>query len=97
MTGIKTNSALLLSILRDAEFRRGEIFTRWLDERLPQFLDGEKMRERDVIAEDAAIFAALLHRAGATAVGSADTKAGDPESRWKRTARFEQVKPGDGL
>ena len=37
VTGIKTNSALLLAILRDPEFRRGEIFTRWLDERLPHF------------------------------------------------------------
>src|SRR5579872_4787506 len=36
VTGIKTNSSLLLSILRDPEFLRGEIFTRWLDEKLPQ-------------------------------------------------------------
>src|ERR1700674_1089704 len=37
VTGIKTNAALFRGILRDPEFVRGEIFTRWLDERLPRF------------------------------------------------------------
>ena len=37
VTGIKTNASLFRNILRDPEFIRGEIFTRWLDERLPDF------------------------------------------------------------
>ena len=36
VTGIKTNAELLLGILRDPEFLGGEIYTRWLDERLPR-------------------------------------------------------------
>src|SRR5258707_2164428 len=35
VTGITTNAALFHGILRDPEFGRGEIFTRWLDGRLP--------------------------------------------------------------
>jgi acetyl-CoA carboxylase biotin carboxylase subunit len=91
VTGIKTNSSLLLSILCDPEFRRGEIFTRWLDERLPDLLAGEKMRERDGDAEDAAILAALLHFFCSKDEAPANGTAAESESRWKREARLEQV------
>jgi len=92
VTGIKTNSGLLLSILRDPEFVRGEIYTRWLDERLPDFLAGKKAQELDVVAEDAAILAALLHFLGATKQAApANGNAAEAESRWKREARLEQV------
>ena len=72
VTGIKTNSGLLLGILRDPEFLRGEIFTRWLDEQLPHLLAGMQAQERDVVAEDAAILAALLHSLGAKDAASAN-------------------------
>ncbi len=92
VTGIKTNSGLLLAILRDADFQRGEIFTRWLDEHLPDLLARIQPRGRDEVAEDAAILAALLHTHGAKcalpAKGNADLVT---ESRWKREARLEQV------
>jgi acetyl-CoA carboxylase biotin carboxylase subunit len=91
VTGIKTNSGLLLGILRDPEFLRGEIFTRWLDERLPHLLAGEQTQERDVVAEDAAILAALLHSHGAKDEPPANGAAAEAESRWKREARFEQI------
>jgi acetyl-CoA carboxylase, biotin carboxylase subunit len=91
VTGIKTNSSLLLGILRDPEFLRGEIFTRWLDERLPHLLAGEQTQERDVVAEDAAILAALLHSHGAKDEPPANGAAAEAESRWKREARFEQI------
>ena len=91
VTGIKTNSILLLGILRDPEFHRGEIFTRWLDERLPDLLDGKEKRERDAVAEDASILAALLHFLGTRDAASASGAAAEPESRWKREARLEQV------
>jgi len=91
VTGIKTNSALLLGILRDPEYLRGEIFTRWLDEKLPHLLAGKQMQERDVVAEDAAILAALLHSLAAKDAARATGTAAEAESRWKREARLEQV------
>ena len=96
VTGIKTNSSLLLSILRDPEFLRGEIYTRWLDERLPHLLAGKHAQEHDAIAEDAAILAALLHSLGARDAVSANGAAVEAESRWKREARFEQVDRNEG-
>jgi acetyl-CoA carboxylase biotin carboxylase subunit len=91
VTGIKTNSGLLLGILSDLEFQRGEIFTRWLDERLPHLLAGIQTQERDVAAEDAPILAALLHSLDAMAAPRANGPAMEQESHWKREARFEQV------
>src|SRR5579863_9666774 len=93
VTGIKTNANLLHSILGDPEFLRGDIYTRWLDERLPSFLGGKASLETDAVAEDAAILAALLHVSGAksAANSSPNGSAADAESRWKRAARLEQV------
>jgi acetyl-CoA carboxylase biotin carboxylase subunit len=91
VTGIKTNSGLLLSILRDPEFRRGEIFTRWLDEKLPSLLAGMQSQEHDAIAEDAAILAALLHSLGAKDLAPTNGTAAVAESRWKREARLEKI------
>jgi len=91
VTGIKTNSGLLLGILRDPEFRRGEIFTRWLDEKLPHLLAEMQTQERDEVAEDAAILVALLHSLGARDAAPANGTATEAESRWKRESRLEQV------
>ena len=91
VTGIKTNSGLLLGILRDPEFRRGEIFTRWLDGRLPDLLAGRQVLERDDVAENAAILTALLHTLGTKDAASANGTAAEAESRWKREARLEQI------
>jgi len=89
VTGIKTNSGLLLNVLRDPEFLRGEISTRWLDERLPQFLAGMQTQDHDAVAEDAAILAALLHSLDTR--NTAPANGAEARSRWKREARFEQV------
>ena len=91
VTGIKTNTALLLRILRDPDFRRGEIFTRWLDERLPHLLAAAQTQETDTIAEDAAILAALLHSLEERDTAPANGTPAETESRWKREARLEQV------
>ena len=91
VTGIKTNTALLVSILRDPEFVRGAIFTRWLDERLPDFLASTSAADADAVVEDAAILAALFHQWDALAGSSANRASAEPESRWKRAARLEQV------
>ncbi len=95
VTGIKTNSGLLLAILREPEFQRGEIFTRWLDEKLPHLLAVMQPKERDVVAEDAAILAALFHTLGAKDAASANGTGQETESRWKREARLEQVDRSD--
>jgi len=95
ITGIKTNAGLFRYILSDPEFSRGEIFTRWLDERLPQLLaSGEHSHERDRAAEDAVILAALLHHAQTNGAGAAPVSA-EPQSVWKREARLEQVDRGE--
>ncbi len=95
VTGIKTNAALFLKILRDPQFIRGEIFTRWLDERLPHLLGGGKTSaERDASAEDAAILAAVFHQFALSSAAHANGAARESESRWKRDARLEQVDRG---
>jgi acetyl-CoA carboxylase biotin carboxylase subunit len=91
VTGIKTNSALLLSILHDPEFLRGEISTRWLDERLPHLMAGKQAQVRDAVAEDAAMLAALLHSLDTKGAAPANAAGAEGESRWKREARFEQI------
>ena len=96
ITGIKTNQNLLRTILDDPEFVRGEIFTRWLDERLPDFLAGGKNTARgegvvDREIEDAAILVGLLHHLASKSDPTANISSVEPESRWKREARLEQV------
>lgn len=91
VTGIKTNASLLLAILRDPEFLRGDIYTRWLDERLPDFLGRGDVQETGSIAEDAAILAALLHMVAGNGKVNANGSGAEAESRWKRAARSEQV------
>src|ERR1019366_2630362 len=74
VTGIKTNAALFRSILRDPEFIRGEISTRWLDERLPHLRASSKNAAgRDPGAEDAALLAALFHHLGTNGASRAGT------------------------
>jgi acetyl-CoA carboxylase biotin carboxylase subunit len=95
VTGIKTNAALFRGILRDPEFVRGEIFTRWLDERLPHLrAKSENSTERDPAAEDAAILAALLHFLDTNAAANAGALSAEQESLWKREARLDQVDRG---
>jgi acetyl-CoA carboxylase biotin carboxylase subunit len=95
VTGIKTNGSLLLSILRHEDFRRGEIYTRWLDEQLPELLAATPAMEKDAAAEDAATLAALLQflkKKSDSGTDGSDTAA---KSLWKRQARIEQVERGD--
>jgi acetyl-CoA carboxylase, biotin carboxylase subunit len=89
LTGIKTNVSLLRSILREPQFERGEIYTRWLDERIPELLAGHhETHPHDPATQDAAILAALLHHLGAI---PAQAAAPPSESRWRREARREQA------
>jgi len=95
VTGIKTNAALFSRILRDPEFIAGEIYTRWLDQRLPLLLRGEKETDND--AEDAAILAALLHHHAAGRTSPTQQVAQEGQSAWKREARLEQLDRGPRL
>jgi acetyl-CoA carboxylase, biotin carboxylase subunit len=90
--GIKTNAGLFRTILRDPEFVNGEIYTRWLDERLPSLVGSAAESEtEDSTEQDAAIVAALLHHFSARNAGSIANANVGPESRWKTASRQEQV------
>lgn len=92
ITGIKTNAALFQAILRDPEFVRGEIHTRWLDERLPHLRGGgPDFSGRDPAVEDAAILAAMLHHLESTRSEQRAAGPAGQESRWKHEGRREQV------
>ena len=94
--GIKTNVALFLRILRDPEFIQGEIFTRWLDERLTHLLADGKKTEGDAAAEDASILAGLLHHFSSARAFHANGSAEEMQSAWKHEARLEQLDRGPG-
>jgi acetyl-CoA carboxylase biotin carboxylase subunit len=95
--GIKTNAELFQRILATRDFQSGEIYTRWLDD----FLSGPGKNARTAAAttkaasheQDAAtIAAALWHMSQGADSAEASSNIADPESRWKREARREQVR-----
>jgi len=98
VSGIKTNIGLFHRILADAEFVRGEIYTRWLDERLmggsfraasPESAARTASNGR---VEDAAVLAAVLWHLGSNgAAASTAQPPSQPESRWKSEARRDQL------
>ena len=92
VTGIKTNSGLLLGILRDPEFLRGEIFTRWLDEKLPHLLAGMQTSKNATRPPKMRRFSRRCCIPSARRTRRpANGAAAETESRWKREARLEQV------
>jgi acetyl-CoA carboxylase biotin carboxylase subunit len=94
--GIKTNASLFRGILGDSEFVRGEIFTRWLDERLPHLrANHTNATGGDPDAEDAAILAALLHHLDTSDAARVGGPSAVPQSLWKREGRLEQVDRGE--
>jgi acetyl-CoA carboxylase biotin carboxylase subunit len=96
VTGIKTNAPLFRGILRDSEFIQGEVFTRWLDERLPQLRANHgNAAGGDLSAEDAAILGVLIHHLDTTSAARVGGTSVEPQSLWKREARLEQVDRGE--
>jgi acetyl-CoA carboxylase biotin carboxylase subunit len=92
ITGIRTNTALFQRILADADFQKGAIHTRWLDERLASLLPA---RAQDVGSPGdelqikvATIAAALWHVSQAK---PADGQSGQPVYGWRQEGRREQV------
>jgi acetyl-CoA carboxylase biotin carboxylase subunit len=97
ITGIKTNAALFRRILGQADFLRGEIHTRWLDELLgrPQSAaavsNGSARASRAV---DATALAAALWQASQSDKRSSQSSSRrdfTPPSRWKLEGRREQL------
>jgi acetyl-CoA carboxylase biotin carboxylase subunit len=89
LVGIKTNLGLFRRLLRDPEFVRGAIHTRWLDGWLGRSaqspvssaLPGE---------ETAATLAAVIWAAASNGAKSSPASAA-PVSRWKREGRADQI------
>lgn len=95
-SGIRTNAGLFRAILADAEFARGDMHTRWLDERLGSLQTQMSGSPRDgrsgtpsLAAEAAAVAAALwrLLHGGATRTADAPVTA----SPWRLEGRREQL------
>ncbi len=107
VSGIKTNVALFRRILADPEFVRGEIHTRWLDERLhtalaqasgARALSGPRPADGGESAdEDAAVLAAVLWHLSANGAASASSASTEKTaSRWKLEGRREQLDRAPG-
>jgi acetyl-CoA carboxylase biotin carboxylase subunit len=93
-SGIRTNAGLFRAILADAEFARGEIDTRWLDERLGSLQKQMSRSARDnrsgapALAADAAAIAAVLWH---LRLARSARNAGASALNWKLAARREQL------
>jgi acetyl-CoA carboxylase biotin carboxylase subunit len=92
ITGIPTNTALFQTILADAEFQKGAIHTRWLDERLASLLaasatDGDTPAS-SLEANVAMVAAALWHFSHAK---SGNAPPAQPVSQWREDGRREQL------
>ncbi len=89
--GIKTNLVLFRRILRDPDFRAGELDTGYLERLLARPDEGAGPKDHgDIAAVAAALFTALD---GATANGAVrDHQLAPAESPWKRAARIEAMR-----
>jgi acetyl-CoA carboxylase biotin carboxylase subunit len=93
VAGIRTNVRLFQNILRDTEFLRGDIHTRWLDQRLHSLVGesaapgGDSSDGKISPADIAAIAALLWQRNQAAAPPDSAAK----PSAWKLEGRREQL------
>ncbi len=92
ITGIRTNVGLFRRIFADAEFGRGAIHTRWLDDWLVRTARTPEPHESDSPAQDAALIAAALwHASGGASRNGMAAAARPAESRWKNESRREAL------
>ena len=98
-SGIKTNVGLFRRILATEDFRKGEFYTRWLDDFLGEEQKSSggkasaKASENPSPAEEAVVLAAAfwhMSRSGAQGVKSTNGT-GERESQWKLEGRLEQL------
>jgi acetyl-CoA carboxylase, biotin carboxylase subunit len=92
-SGIKTNVSLFRRILASADFQKGAIYTRWLDDFLNAEPDAKSADgdEEELQAEHAAAIAAFLSHTSHLGGGNASERLAYTESRWKTESRREQV------
>jgi acetyl-CoA carboxylase, biotin carboxylase subunit len=93
-TGIKTNASLFRKVLATADFRKGDIYTRWLDDFLRSSRETAKTAADSRAPRErfAALFAAALwHSSRNGANGNSNPAAALESSRWKLEGRREQV------
>src|SRR5437588_3723003 len=92
IAGIRTNTVLFQRILADADFQKGAIHTRWLDERLGSLLSaraaGAGSPGEALEIKVAMIAAALWHLNQAK---PASEHAAEPFSRWREDGKREQI------
>jgi len=97
ITGIRTNAGLFRRILREPEFVRGEIHTRWLDELLRKLpaassgTDAEDEVHANKAREAAAIAAAVWQSRQNMPPSSAASSGREEPSRWMTEGRGEQL------
>ena len=92
IAGIRTNTALFQKIVRDADFQKGAIHTRWLEERLASLLParaaGAGSPGEALEIKVAMIAAALWHLSQAK---PASAYPAEPASRWREDGKREQI------
>jgi acetyl-CoA carboxylase biotin carboxylase subunit len=94
ISGIKTNAALFRRILTEADFLRGEIHTKWLDEllRRPQSAvlrasDSNEEARSNGACGAAAIAAAIWQATRSATQSAAGSSTNETSSRWKMEGR----------
>ncbi len=98
--GIRTNISLFRQILADPEFLSGDIYTRWLDERLPSLLakTPEESSAKAVSLQDVAVIAAVLwqmnHMAAAASARRLRHASTGLALETRRAPRTTRARPG---
>ncbi|MGB7752822.1 MAG: acetyl-CoA carboxylase biotin carboxylase subunit [Candidatus Acidiferrales bacterium] len=92
-SGIKTNVSLFRRILASADFQKGAIYTRWLDDFLSTEAAAKSAAggEEELEAQHAAAIAAFLWHTSLLDGENASATPAISESRWKTESRREQV------
>lgn len=99
ITGIRTNTGLFRRILREPQFLRGEIHTRWLDELLRQpravtassVANPKEQADSDRMHEAAVVAAAIWQAKQNASPASSSLSANESPSRWKMDGRRQQL------
>jgi acetyl-CoA carboxylase, biotin carboxylase subunit len=92
IAGIRTNTALFQKILAAANFQKGAIHTRWLDERLASLLAARALdadSRGEALETKVAMIAAALWHVGQAKPGSEHPA--QSVSQWREDGRREQV------
>jgi acetyl-CoA carboxylase biotin carboxylase subunit len=99
VAGIKTTLPFFREIVRDAEFRSGQLdtdfITRFNQRRSAARIAGSAERGPEQMEDDIAMIAASIHYAKLRRDGSRNVQAADTTSKWKRSGRVESLASRD--